>query len=107
LDCLVGEAHHPVARLDQERFSLVVVRSLCGVHLAIHFDGEATIGTAEINHQWADGMLAAKFEAVKAATPQGIPKNALGRGLTTSKFSRGGHILAMLRAFSGHHSSLA
>jgi hypothetical protein len=107
LDSPVGEAHHLVASFRQEVFSLDIVFSLSRVHIAIEVDGEATIGTAEINHQWADGMLAAKFEAVKVATPQGIPKNALGRGLTTSKFSRGGHILAMLRAFSGHHSSLA
>ena len=68
LDNLVGEAQHPVASLSQERFSLRVFVSLGGVNISIEFDGEATIWAAEIDHEWADGMLAAKLQAREAAT---------------------------------------
>ena len=67
LDSLVGEAQHPVASLSQERFSLRVFVSLGGVNVSIKFDNEAPIWAAEINHEWADGMLAAKLQTSEAA----------------------------------------
>jgi hypothetical protein len=68
LDSLIGEAQHLVSSLSQERFSLRVVVSLGGVNVSIKFDSEAPIWTAEINHEWADGMLASKLQTCEAAT---------------------------------------
>ena len=68
LDSLVGEAQHPIASLSQERFPLRVFVSLGGVNIAIKFDSEAPIWTAEIDHEWADGMLASKLQTCEAAT---------------------------------------
>ena len=67
LDSLVGETQHPVSSLGQERFSLGVLLSLGGVNSSIKFDGEAPIWAAEINYEWADGMLAAKLQTSEAA----------------------------------------
>jgi hypothetical protein len=67
LDSLIGEAQHLVSSLSQERFSLRVFVSLGGVNISIKFDGEAPIWTAEINYEWADGMLAAKLQTSEVA----------------------------------------
>jgi hypothetical protein len=41
--------------------------SLEKVNVSVKFDSEAPIWTAEINHEWADGMLAAKLQTSEAA----------------------------------------
>jgi hypothetical protein len=68
LDSLIGEAQHLVSSLSQERFSLRVFVSLDRVNVPIKFDSEAPIWTAEIDYEWADGMLASKLQTCEAAT---------------------------------------
>jgi len=68
LDGLVGKAQHPIASLSQECFSLGVLIALREVHVAIKLNGQATIWTAEIDHERADRMLSAKLQSREAAT---------------------------------------
>ena len=107
LDRLFGEAQHPVASLSQERFSLGILLSLRGVNIAINFDGEATIGTAKIDHEWADGMLAAKLQSSEAATAQRVPKQCLHGSLARAQLPRGRHVIPMPLLTGRHCVSVA
>ncbi len=74
LNSLVGKTQYAVARPNQKRFSLSVLLTLGGMHTAIKFDREATIWAAEINHERANGMLAAKLQTRKAAIAERLPE---------------------------------
>ena len=93
----VWEAENRVAGGGEESFSLRIVRALDWreVNGTVELDDKATVGAAEIDDEWADGMLAAELQAGEAAIAQPGPEDLLGAGLARSQVAGGRYIVTM------------
>jgi hypothetical protein len=74
---VVGEADEVIAAGDQGLGTVFVALGLLVVDWAVEFDGEADGGAAEIEDEWADGVLAAEFEAGETAISEVRPEEFL------------------------------
>jgi hypothetical protein len=119
-DGLVGKAENAVARRHQEAFTLRIVLALLGMGRAIELDGQATIGTAEIDHEWSNRMLAAELQIGKIAIAQcflehhqtewtkKFADNEPRLARLVARSSTGDHLLTILAAFRNTiHGELA
>jgi hypothetical protein len=94
-DGLIGEAQYSIPSSGQERFSLSIILSLCGVDSTVKLDAQTARGAAEVEDEGANGMLAAKLQAFEAAIAESLPEYFFGCGLVDAQVSCGGYVLAM------------
>ena len=65
---VVGEAEYTYALLLEVCSSLCVVIVLVVMAGAVKLDTKLTCGTVEIENEWADALLTAKFKSVGTTT---------------------------------------
>jgi hypothetical protein len=73
LHVTVGEANYSVALTLQPRSSALVIGLLVGMRMAVKFDDELVFSAEEIHDVIANGLLAAKFQAVQLTIAQLCP----------------------------------
>jgi len=74
---LIGEANHLVPGRAQEGVSLGIVLALFPVESSVQLDDQTVHRAAEIDHEWTDRMLTAKFQSMEAPTAERFPENPL------------------------------
>ena len=91
----IAEAYNPYALLAEVRRPLFVIIVLMAMACTVKFDAQPMLGTIEVKDEWADALLAAKFQSTCATPLQCSPESCFsGRHIIAKS-------LALLFLFGG------
>ena len=91
----IAEANNPYALLAEVRRPLFVIIVLMAMACTVKFDAQPMLGTIEVKDEWADALLAAKFQSTCATPLQCSPESCFsGRHIIAKS-------LALLFLFGG------
>src|SRR5688500_4954750 len=91
----VRDTQHSQSSPGEDRVSFSIALLLARVNLAIEFDGQAPLQTAEVDDEPADRVLSPELEAVQTPDTQRLPQQLLSHGLPAAKLTRHRHKPAM------------
>ena len=91
----IAEAYNPYALLAEVRRPLFVIIVLMAMACTVKFDAQPMLGTIKVKDEWADALLAAKFQSTCATPLQCSPESCFsGRHIIAKS-------LALLFLFGG------